>query len=291
LFFGELARYKPNSVLVFYVEGNIKESIMKIDIDGGFLVCDKEGSGIPLLFIHGYPLSRMIWEPQRIDLSKNATLVSVDLRGHGESFAFDGAYSMDMLADDCMQVLDSFHITTPIVVCGLSMGGYVTMALYRKYPNIFAGMILTSTRPGPDSQEAKANRDASIKIALEQSGKTIADNMIQKMFSPVTYKSKPNLVKSIHDIMATTSIHGIVGALQGMRDRPDSTLMISQIHCQVLIIHGTDDQLIPINEADLMHQQIPNSRLVKVSQAGHLPNLERPGEYNKAVLDFLSSLS
>jgi pimeloyl-ACP methyl ester carboxylesterase len=115
--------------------------------------------------------------------------------------------------------------------------------------------------------------------------------MIQKIVSSVTLSSKPDLVKKIHSIMASTSIQGIVGALQGMMNRPDSTPLLSQVSCPVLIIHGTDDQLIPMKEADLMHQLIPNSRMVKIANAGHLPNLEQPDEFNQAIRDYILSMA
>src|SRR4030066_1037933 len=147
---------------------------MKIQIDTGFLEYNIIGTGIPLLFVHGYPLSRKIWEPQMDGLSDQATMIAFDLRGHGGSFPFAGPYSMDLLADDCKRVLDGSRVKSPVVVCGLSMGGYVAMALYRKYPDLIKGMILTSTRSGSDSPETKANRDASVKSARENGAGFIA---------------------------------------------------------------------------------------------------------------------
>jgi 3-oxoadipate enol-lactonase len=263
---------------------------MKIQIDDGFLEYEKIGKGIPLLFIHGYPLSRKIWTPQVNGLSDRATTISLDLRGHGDSFSFEGPYSMDLLASDCKRLLEYLHVKSPVVVCGLSMGGYVTMALYRNHPDLCKGMILTSTRPGPDSAEAKANRDASIKNVLEHGSSIIADNMLSKMISSVTLSTNPDLVKMIHCVMVNTSIQGIVGSLTGMRDRSDSIPLLTQIKCPVLVIHGIEDQLIPMKEAEMMNQQIPNSRLVKITDAGHLPNLEQPDIFNQAVRDFLLSL-
>jgi len=263
---------------------------MKIYIDDGFLEYEMLGNGIPLLLIHGYPLSRMIWLPQMDELSDVASLISIDLRGHGNSFPFEGSYLMDLLASDCMKLLDDLNIKQPIVVCGLSMGGYVTMALYRINPEIFKGMILTSTRPGPDSPEGKANRDVSILNAREHGASIIADNMLPKLFSPVTLSTKPEIVKMTRGVMAKTSVQGILGALQGMKERPDSSTMLTQINCPVLIIHGTDDQLIPLKEAELMNHQIPTSHLVKITDSGHLPNLEQPEKYNQAVRDFLQIL-
>jgi pimeloyl-ACP methyl ester carboxylesterase len=264
---------------------------MKFQLDNGFLAYDHIGMGIPLLLIHGYPLSRRIWEPQMEGFPEFASLISVDLRGHGGSYPFEGPYSMELLAEDCKQLLDNIDIKSPILVCGLSMGGYVTMALFRKYPHLFKGMILTSTRPGPDSPEAKSNRDVGIKNVHDQGVVIIVESMLPKLVSPITLSSIPNLVKHISDIMMETSVNGVVGALQGMRDRPDSTPFLPQIKCPVLIIHGADDQLISYHEAEFMNQELPDSRLVILPEAGHLPNLEQPERFNQAVRDFILSLA
>ena len=163
---------------------------MKITIGDGFLEYDRLGDGIPLLFIHGYPLSRMIWSQQLVELSDIASLISLDLRGHGDSFPFEGPYPMDLLASDCMELLTDLHVNQPVIVCGHSMGGYVSLALYRMHPEIFKGMILTSTRPGADSPEGKANRDASISTARNYGSRLIAENMLQKLFSPTITSTK-----------------------------------------------------------------------------------------------------
>lgn len=264
---------------------------MKYPLDNGFLVYDRIGKGIPVLFIHGYPLSRRIWNLQMEGLSDIASMIAIDLRGHGESFPFEGPYTMDLLAADCKRLIDDLNLKSPIVVCGFSMGGYVTMALYRRYPHIIKGMILTSTRPGPDSSEAKANRDAGIQSVREHGVIFIAESMLPKLVSPVTLSTKPNLVNSIHSIMLETSVQGVVGALQGMKDRPDSTPLLPQIKCPVLIIHGADDQLIPIHESELMNKKIPDSRLIVIPEAGHLLNIEQPVLFNQAIREFIQSLA
>jgi pimeloyl-ACP methyl ester carboxylesterase len=224
------------------------------------------------------------------DLSALATVVSIDLRGHGESYPFTGAYSMDLLAKDCNFLLDELDIEQA-VVCGLSMGGYVTMAMYRCFPDLFKGMILTSTRPGAETQAGKVNRGNSINDIQQYGPGIIADIMLPKLFSPVTYSMNSALVDEICQIITTTSVQGMVGVLQGISDRSDSIPLLKNIRCPTLIIHGMEDQIIPILEAELMVQQIPNSHLVKIGNAGHLPNLDQPEIFNQVVQDFLLSLS
>jgi 3-oxoadipate enol-lactonase len=264
---------------------------MRFVSENGYFAFDQTGHGIPLLFIHGYPLSRKIWEPQLSGLSDIASIIAIDLRGHGESYPFEPPYPMELLADDCQQLLEYLGITRSFVVCGLSMGGYVTMALYRKYPHLFAGMILTSTRPGADSPEGKANREATVKNVRERGVSYIVDGMLPKLVSPVTLASRPQLVSSIRRIMLETSVQGVVGASQGMRERPDSTTSLSHISFPVLIVHGADDQLIPLSEAEAMRQKIPNSQLVIIPEAGHLPNMEQPEKFNQVVGEFIQALA
>jgi 3-oxoadipate enol-lactonase len=270
--------------------GILKERDMKFQIDDGFLEYDRTGQGVPLLFIHGYPLSNKIWDRQKRELSGSAQVISLDLRGHGESYPFIGPYPMELLAEDCFRLLTEIDIKQPVVVCGLSMGGYVAFALYRTHPQLFRGLILISTRAGADSPEGKNNRDAGIRNVTEHGVAFIADGMQTKLVSPSTITSKPELVHSIRSVMLETSVNGIVGALQGMRDRIDSTPFLSQISCPTLIIHGADDQLIPVSEAEAMKAQIPDSRLVVIPGAGHLANMEQPDKFNQAVEDFIDSI-
>ena len=264
---------------------------MKYQLENGFLAYDQSGEGIPLLFIHGYPLSRKIWNNQLENLSDIAGMVSVDLRGHGESYPFDGEYKMELLAQDCYQLLGDLNIDPPVIVCGLSMGGYVTFSLYRRYPQLFKGMILTSTRAVADTPEGKASREAGINNARLNGITAIVDGMLPKLVSPFTLTTKKELVSYIREIMLATSVNGVVGTLQGMRDRPDSTSLLNQIQCPALIIHGADDQIIPLREADTMSRQLPGSHMCVIPQAGHLPNMEQPERYNRALREFILSLS
>lgn len=254
------------------------------------LAYEATGSGRPLLLLHGYPLSRRIWQPQFDGLLDAAWMVAPDLRGHGETEASQGASTMDLLAGDAAALLDELGITQPVVVGGLSMGGYVALAFWRQFPERVAGLILAATRAGADGAEARANRDKAIATAREQGAEAIADLMLPKMLAPGTYAANPGLVSHVREIMLGTSVTGITSALQGLRDRPDSTPLLAEIDRPVLVIHGQDDQLIPPSEAEAMHSRLQNSRLELVPGAGHLVNMEQSASFNAAVRIFLQSL-
>jgi pimeloyl-ACP methyl ester carboxylesterase len=250
----------------------------------------EEGSGRPLLLIHGFPLSKAIWEPQFDGLAGAARLLAPDLRGHGNSEATPGPYSMDMLADDCLVLLDSLGVKQPAVVCGLSMGGYAALAFARKYPSRLAGLILAATRAGADSAEGKTNREKMATRVREEGIQSVVLSMLPKMLAPKTYETNPALVERVKDIMEETSPQGMIAALLGMRDRPDATHSLERIEVPVLILHGADDQLIPVAEAESMHSAIKGSRLKVLPEAGHLLNMEQPELFNQAVRNFLAGL-
>lgn len=263
---------------------------MQVRINDYTMEYDDSGIGIPLLLIHGYPLNHQMWRPQITGLGEIARVVAPDLRGHGLSDPVQGKYDMELLAQDCRELLDDLGIRRPVVIGGLSMGGYVTLAFYRLFPTRVAGLILAATRASADSPEGKANRDKSAALALEQGTPAIVASMLPRMMSPITYLEKPELVVTIEEIMETTSVEGITGDLMGMKDRPDSTPLLANIDKPTLILHGTDDQLVPLSEAESMHTAIKDSRLQVIADAGHLLNLEQPEQFNLAVHDFLLSI-
>ena len=263
---------------------------MRAQLPGLTLAYEATGSGRPLLLLHGYPLSRAIWQPQLEGLLDAAWMVAPDLRGHGETEASEGAYSMKLLAEDAAALLEELGITQPVVVGGLSMGGYAALAFYRLLPKRVAGLILAATRAGADSPEGRAAREKAAATAREQGAGAIADAMLPKLLAPRTYAENPALVERVRTIMAGTSVAGIAGALMGMRDRPDSTALLAEIDRPVLVIHGADDQLIPPSEAEAMHLRLSRSRLELVPGAGHLLNMEQPASFNAAVRNFLQSV-
>jgi pimeloyl-ACP methyl ester carboxylesterase len=197
---------------------------------------------------------------------------------------------MDLLADDCKGLLVALGVTSPVVLCGLSMGGYVTFAFYRKYPERVAGLILAATRSGEDSPEGKANRDKAADMARKGGASAIAESMLPKMLSPKSYVDRPELVHRVWEIMERTSLDGILGDLMGMKSRPDSTPGLKNIEKLTLILHGSDDQLIPPSEAMSMRGAIPGARLKLLPDAGHLLNMEQPQLFNEAVREFIREL-
>jgi pimeloyl-ACP methyl ester carboxylesterase len=247
-------------------------------------------SGPTILLIHGFPLNSSLWESQIEDLSDTARVLAPDLRGFGLSEATPAPYTMEMMADDCMGLLDSLGIQEPVIVCGLSMGGYVAFEFYRRFPDWVAGLILTSTRAGADDEAGRAGRDAMIANVRKSGVEAVSRAMLPKLLGPDSYTHNELLVNFVREMVDSSSVEGLVGALEAMKTRPDSTPMLGNISVPVLIIHGEADQIIHVSQAEAMREAIPNSRLVVLPGAGHLPNLEQADAFNEAVWDFLQSL-
>jgi len=260
---------------------------MMINLHGINFSYQDRGRGSPILFIHGFPLNRHMWQAQVEYLSTYFRTISVDLRGHGDTQAIPGPYSMEMLAGDCNALLESLQVDEPVVLCGLSMGGYISLAFYRLFPSRVSGMILAATRANADTLDAQKNRDNAITLAKQFGPAAVAASMAPSLFSPERYKSNPSLVQETTDLMSKTSLEGIVEALEGMKNRQDSTAMLPSIQVPVLLIHGTEDQLIPLSVAQEMKNTIPGSTLVTIPESGHLLNLEKPEVFNRTAKNFI----
>ena len=260
---------------------------MQVTVNGFSMAYSDAGQGTPLLLVHGFPLNRQLWQPQLEGLSSVARVIAPDLRGHGGSQAVPGPYSMDLFADDLNLFLDALGIREKIVLCGLSMGGYVVFAFYRKYAHRLRGLILTATRAAPDSPAGREARDQMMALAREKGVPAIAESMLPKMLAPQTYRSRPDLVERARSIMLDVSLEGVLGDLAALKDRPDSTPTLAQIDVPTLILHGADDQIIPPSEAEVMRDGIHESKLVVVPEAGHLPGMENIVVFNEAMRNYL----
>ena len=247
-------------------------------------------SGPTVLFIHGFPLNSSLWEPQMEDLNDTARLLAPDLRGYGLSPAGQGPYSMKMLASDCYDLLDTLGVQSPIVVCGHSMGGYIAFEFLRRFPERVAGLVLVATRAAADTAETKEDRDKMAEQVREEGPGTLTEPLLPKLLANDNYENDDKLVAFVREMINSASVNGIVGALAAMKERSDSTPLLPKIDVPTLIIHGEEDEIVPLAEAKAMYEAIPNAELEIIPNAGHLPNLEGALHFNEALWDYLETL-
>ena len=260
---------------------------MKVEFNDVELSYVDRGAGLPVLFVHGFPLDGTLWQPQLDGLSDEYRVIVPDLRGFGGS-TVSLAMTMEQYADDLQVLLDELGIDE-VVLAGLSMGGYIALAFCRLTPNRLRGLVLVDTRPQADSDEARANRTATGKRVMAHGAAALADSMLDRLLSPATFKDQPDLVSTVRDMMARQSAFGIVAALYGMSERPDSRPTLGDISVPTLVMVGVDDVITPVAEAESMVEAVPGSELVVIPDAGHLSNLEQPQAFNQALREFLVS--
>jgi pimeloyl-ACP methyl ester carboxylesterase len=268
---------------------------MKASVHGFEIAYDDAGSdstspGAPaLLLIHGFPLDRTLWATQVRGLSDITRVIAPDLRGFGESGMPAGPVTVDDYADDLRGLLDALGVKSA-VVGGLSMGGYIALAFYRRHAALVRGLILADTKAGPDSPEGKQGRDDSIALARAEGAGAVGDKMLPKMLTPKTASERPDVANAARAMMARQSVAGVAAALEAMRDRPDSAPTLEEITAPALVMTGAEDTLIPPTEAEAMCGAIRGARLVSIPGAAHLANLDQPDAFNTAVRAFLKSI-
>jgi YbgC/YbaW family acyl-CoA thioester hydrolase len=258
----------------------------RLTVNGVSLAVEVRGDGPAILFVHGYPFDRTIWRSQ-LDALDGHRRIAPDLRGMGESDAPDLGYSMAIYAEDLAALLDTLGVDD-VILCGLSMGGYVIFEFLRRWRSRVRGLILIDTRAEADGTEARRARDAAAATARESGAGAVADAMLPKVLSAATLEHDPDTAERIRRIMAATPVAGMVGALTAMRDRHDSTgLLPTLAGLPTLVIVGEDDSVTPPDTARRMAAAIPGARLVVVPGAAHVPPVEQPAETTAAIGEFL----
>ena len=263
---------------------------MKATINNVQIAYDDHGVGLPVIFLHAFPLNRRMCAGELMALLGEGRyrLVALDWRGFGESEITNGISTMELFAGDVAGLMDALGIQNAIL-CGLSMGGYAAFAFLRKYPQRVAGLILADTRPGADTPEAQANRENVAQIAETQGTGAIADLQVPRLISEYTRRHHPEVEARVRQLIDEATPRGIAAASRGMAQRADSTELLGGITCPTLVIVGEQDALIPPTVTQDYASRIPGAQFAVIPQAGHLSNLEQPEAFLQAIGGFLGS--
>lgn len=246
---------------------------------------DDVGAGPAVVFLHGFPHDRSLWATQLGAFADRARCIAPDLRGLGASSA-GFPCSMAEYADDVAALLDALSVADAVLV-GLSMGGFVALAFWRRYRSRVRALVLAHTRAAADTDEMRARRRRLVQVARSEGARAVADLEIGGMLGATTRARNPALVTATHRMLALAPVAGVVGALDAMVRRPDSRDLLSTIDVPTLIIAGDEDVIVPASEARVMHEEIAGSRLEVLMGAGHLSNIERPAAFNHVIGEFL----
>jgi len=261
-----------------------------LEVNGVELAVVDSGAGVPVVLVHGFPLDHAMWDAQIEALSRAYRVIAPDLRGFGRSGVTEGKVTMKQFADDLAGLLDALGVDEPVVLCGLSMGGYVAWQFWRRYAPRLRGLVLCDTRAAADAPDAARARLETADRVLREGPALLADAMLPKLLPESSRKRNPHVADSLRRAILAADPRAIAAASRGMAERPDVTGMLGQIRCPTLVLVGQLDRISTPDEMRAIADAIPGARFVPIADAGHVSPMENPDAVNTAMLEFLAEL-
>lgn len=244
------------------------------------------GQGIPLLCLPAFPFTHEMYREQRV-LADQAQLILPDYRGTGHSSFTDGPYTMDLLADDMLELLDALQIDKTVIL-GVSMGMYVAFALYARHPERVRGLIMAGTRADADNAAAAERRQQTV-TGLHHQGTSVLRDRVLTLLSSVTREQRPDFVKELLALVAHENAAGLAEITRGLAMRADQHHLLPKITAPALVLCGEEDSVSSPAEMRDIAEKLPNATFHIIPQAGHLSPWERPDLFNAHVREFLGA--
>lgn len=252
----------------------------KVNVNGVQMAYTREGTGKPLVLVHGYPLDHTIWNEVIPLLDSDFDIITPDLRGFGQSDVVESQYKISDMATDIAGLLDQLGVEKT-AVAGHSMGGYISLAFARAYQERVTGLGLIASQALADTPERKQGRYEA------------ADEIIKSGVEPVAEAFSPKLTPNqrvqtfVKKLITEQQPAGLAGALKAMAERDDSSSVLSSLTFSVAIVHGNLDELIPIQRAQEIKAAVPHATLVELLEIGHMPMMEDPQSTARALRNLL----
>jgi 3-oxoadipate enol-lactonase len=263
---------------------------LTIPVNNFHLSYDDVGEGsIPIIFLHGYPFDKTMWQLQLDFLKSSCRLISCDIRGFGKSTDEKTPLSIDLFTDDLIQFMDKLSIDKAIV-CGLSMGGYITLNAMKRFPDRFEALVLCDTQCIADTKEVKEKRYKIIDEIEVDGAENFNEEFIKSVFHKDSITNKKERVGQLRRVVFSNSKHIITQGLAALAERSETCSTLNEITIPTLILCGREDEVTPLAQSEFMHAAIKGSILHVIGNAGHVSNLEQPDEFNKHLLNFLTAL-
>jgi len=242
-----------------------------------------------IIFIHGFPFNKSMWAGQVEILKDRYRLIAYDVRGHGDSEAGKEDFAIELFVNDLLSLMDALKLDR-VVLCGLSMGGYIAINAVLHYPKRFKALILSDTQCAADTPEGKAKRMKTIESIRENGVEKYAEESIKNLFAPASFTTKEKEIAAIKEMILKTPEQVLSKTLLALAKRKETCSNLYKIKIPTLILVGESDKITPPAAAQVMHEKIQNSVLSTIAHAGHLANLEHPVEFNDQLQAFLHRL-
>lgn len=253
-------------------------------INGGSLAYTVKGSGTALILLHGFLESSGVWAAFQDKLAEYHTVICPDLPGHGDTSVFGDEHTMDFMASMVKVILDNEGIQET-VICGHSMGGYVSLAFARNYPEMVKGLVLFHSHASADSEEVKQNRLRTVKI-VQENRLAFITSFVPELFSPVSKVRLAETIAAMQEESRKTTTEGVTAALLGMRSRQSSVGLLTAADFPVLFIAGKQDSRIPLDKTLAQMILPPHSESLILDNTGHMGFVEHPQKTLSALIGF-----
>lgn len=235
-----------------------------------------------VVLLHAFPMDGDMWRPQLEGLSDGWRVIAPDI-------AFPEP-SVDAAADEVARQLDDLGLQE-VVLGGLSMGGYVTMAFWRRHRHRVRAVVLADTRATADTDEVRARRTRQQEQVAAGDTSAVVQAMVDGLPGAYTKEHRPHVMAEVRRLMGGATAEGITAALEAMKRRPDSTPDLATIDVPALVVVGEEDTLSPPDVAQEMCAALPAGRLARIPRAGHLSSLEDPDAFNAELRAFLETVA
>jgi 3-oxoadipate enol-lactonase len=261
---------------------------MKIKANGIEIHYEIEGEGPWVTMSHSLACNLNMWDPQMPALSGRYKVLRYDTRGHGQTGAPAGAYTLEQLADDAKALLDALGIRETHWV-GLSMGGMIAQAFVLKYPGVFQSMVLadTTSRRPPEAEKMWGDR---IRIAEEKGMDALVDSTLGRWFTAPYRAANLDVMERIGGHIRSTPVAGFAGCCQAI-SQVDYLDRLKEVRCPALVMVGEEDHGTPPEAARRIQENLPGSELKIIASAAHLSNVEQAPVFNDALTGFLDRVS
>lgn len=269
-----------------YFGNNIKTHINNLEVsytDNG----PEEGSVI--IFIHGFPLNKTMWDKQLDALKEDYRVISYDIRGHGDSEIGKDDFSIDIFVTDLLNLMAKLKIAKASL-CGLSMGGYIALNAIENHPDRFDALVLSDTHCIADPPKVKQKRMDTIESIKAFGVEKYVNEIIVNLFAPESFTNQIKAISNVKDIILDTCELSLSRTLLALSLRKATCEKLPEITIPVLFIVGEEDKITPPEVSELMHEKIKDSDLHIISHAGHLSNLEKPDEFNEQLKLFFAKV-
>ncbi|WP_239618476.1 alpha/beta fold hydrolase [Cohnella mopanensis] len=242
------------------------------------------GKGEPIVVLHGFCGSHRYWDEVIPLLAEHSRVIAPDLRGHGESSAGEGTYSMERLSEDLAGLLDELNLPQ-IHLIGHSLGGYVALAFAEKHPERVLTLSLAHSTTFPDSEQAKENRLKAAETIAKEGIQSFVDGLVPKLFTAEHRTALSEQLTKALRIGYGTSAEGAIGCALGMRERPDRAAVLERLAAPILLLAGELDEIIPSDKRFPVTRDNVSAHTLK--GVAHMGMMEQPQAFAEVIKAFL----